>query len=474
MSTETQSPVNATVREGGIDDRQRVVDRTDEEELMPAHGEILSTFSSGASTTSSISESTVFAAVTPIDNCQNNDAAFSIDRGDGRRRESLSNKQLKLRLFSSVNNKKIPSSKHDNDLTKTHDSSLWCRPHCHQYGCFDSQWKDLLRKAKDDGILQNNNKGPNWTLHEQVTLSLDLHDASCCDRMFVPLPTLRPISFRMVVVEAMWYLRGEAHINFLLENGCKFWSKQADDDNWIGLNYGLLTNWSSNRAFGQRHNQLETLVIQPLVAGMLSRNMTCSLLNPSEPTKQSSCTSSVQFNVRPAAENHDSSTITTNCNPMYFLDITVTQRSSDTLLGLPNDVAVWSIIAHLVAREVRMRCSSSRDRSCQESSSTTGASDLDQPRCSELLLNLRAGKMQFVINSGCAHTYQLNASALDEILSRQTATPSSGIRRPYFEVNSDRSMFELADESRVNKEQWKLFDYDRVYPKLVIEQACEN
>jgi thymidylate synthase len=269
-------------------------------------------------------------------------------------------------------------------------------------------------------------------LRDQVTLSINLHDDNEGDRNLLPVTTLRKLYPMAAILEAIWYLRGENHIRFLQKHGQKFWDKQARDEGWVGLNYGLLTYYPSGCS-GKSINQLEEKVLMPLCAGKKSRNMVCTFCKPDEDTLQEACTSSVQF------------TVSTNNS----LDMTVTQRSSDAILGLPNDVFVWSIILHLVRREVRLR--------------TKGN------------IQLKAGRLYFCIAAGGSHAYDINSESLKILLERE---PKKGVM-PHLIIDEslkDVGMMALArdyDKNFENREVVKLRveDYVDYHPRLTIEQA---
>ncbi len=216
---------------------------------------------------------------------------------------------------------------------------------------FDEQYLELVRRIIEEGAVQNNKKGDNKALSKPFELVLDLdatRTRAADSEMALPLTSLRSLNAKHAVTEALWYLRGEDHIKFLLQHDCGFWTKPVNDgprpaDKWLGLNYGLLVNWPS--ADG-RVNQLEEKVLSRLVNGDCSRQMFCSLVNPNEKTEQEACTSLVQFLVR--------------ANNPAVLDLCIHQRSSDVIIGLVHDVVVWSIILHLVCREVRLRTEGER------------------------------------------------------------------------------------------------------------------
>ena len=258
---------------------------------------------------------------------------------------------------------------------------------------FDYQYLDLLRQIQRHGALQVNQKGSNRTLAAACTLEIDL----CTNdqqRKLLPTTTLRKIAGGGIsaIIEAIWYLRGEDNIRFLQKQGVRFWDAQAigSDGTFVGYNYGLLAN---NNGF----NQLESNVIQPIYQGKLSRNMLCHLGGNDDPrhyqsTVQRACTGSVQFSAEPPDNKDDYPNTISG-----YLNLTVNQRSSDVILGLPHDVIAWSAILHLVRDEVERRSG----------------------RC------YAVGKVFFHIAAGGAHVYTQNEPALQELLQRR---PLDGVQ----------------------------------------------
>jgi thymidylate synthase len=243
------------------------------------------------------------------------------------------------------------------------------------------------------------------TLPHSVALEVNLFHTK---KNILPVTTLRNLyRGRQAVVEAVWYLRGENHIEFLQGQKCKFWDVQAVHDTVVGLNYGLLTN------FPPVVNQLLTKVIAPLCEGRRSRSMICSLVKPDEETVQAACTTSVQFCVQPAVE----------VDQLDRLNMTVFQRSSDVILGLPHDVIAWSTILHLARHDVLRRSGGKQ--------------------------NLAPGKLTFDIAGGGAHVYSINEENLNELLNRD---PKPG-SETYLTVNvgkEEKDIFQFAREFQRN------------------------
>ena len=275
---------------------------------------------------------------------------------------------------------------------------------------FDEQHRQLIRRILSDEAAEvTNKKGSNRMLKRPCDIVLDLHASSGKDgaKMALPLTSLRNVNAKHSVTEALWYLRGEEHIKFLKRHGNPFWDTavkngRCPEEHWLGLNYGLLVNWpSSSDSSAPPTNQLEEKVIGKLVKGECSRQMSCTLTKPDEPTEQEACTTSCQFLVR--ADNPK------------LLDLCLHQRSSDVVMGLTSDVVVWSILLHLVCREVRMR--------------TNGA------------VELSAGRVEFKLTS--AHIYTRHIEGANLLASREPITESMPVLRIATAVE-DRGMFDIA------------------------------
>lgn len=309
---------------------------------------------------------------------------------------------------------------------------------------FDVQYLKLVRAIENKGVSQENKKGESSTLPLSCELRIALTDISGKDRNLVPLTSLRSLhGGGSALVEALWYLRGEDDIAFLQKNRCRFWDKQAilkEGANWVGLSYGLLTNFP--QPGGESINQLEKKVIQVLCKpNSCSRNMVCTLMKPGEDTVQGACTSSIQFSV---------STMKQGGSTKEMLNLTVTQRSSDVMIGLPHDVTVWSIILHLVRRETLRR---------------TGR-------------KLMAGNLVFAISQNAAHVYDKNIEGMKTILTRK---PKEAYQ-PHLVIDKildSKNIFELAKTYvRPPKETPShemtgvhMQDFKNCHPVIQMEQA---
>ena len=117
--------------------------------------------------------------------------------------------------------------------------------------------------------------------------------------------------------------------------------------------------------------------------------------------------------------------------------MTVYQRSSDVVLGLPHDVCCWSIILHLVRREVHKRCGRV----------------------------LAAGRVFFIIAAGGAHVYDINKANFDELLRRK---PILLDESPELIVETNYGMFEMA--KNFEDKMVRVNGYNS-HPPIQIQQA---
>ena len=187
-------------------------------------------------------------------------------------------------------------------------------------------WDDLYlylgHKIMKSGMWQENRKGRNIGIFGE-SFEVDVST-------YIPLLTLRRMPLRNTLNEFLWYFRGEDHVQWLREQGNKYWDADADEDGWVGYNYGLLTHWPHQK--GGHLNQLEQ-ILKKIQAGEVSRTSTTTFVKSDEETKLESCIVGFQF----------------FCVGDR-LDMKVDQRSCDFSLGLPNDVFAMAVLLHLVCK----------------------------------------------------------------------------------------------------------------------------
>lgn len=153
-----------------------------------------------------------------------------------------------------------------------------------------------------------------------------------------PLFGGRKLFFKTVITELLWYIRGDSNLSFLHQHGCKIWDAWADENGDLGPVYGA--QWrrapriSSDGEIVGYKDQLAELIYD-LRHNNTSRRMLINAWNPSQVDEMRlpPCAFMVQFYVRDNT----------------YLDVRVDSRSADIMLGLPHNIAVYSLLTYILA-----------------------------------------------------------------------------------------------------------------------------
>jgi len=151
-----------------------------------------------------------------------------------------------------------------------------------------------------------------------------------------PLMTTKKIHIKSVIHELIWFLSGSTNIKYLQDNGVKIWNEWADEHGDVGLAYGYQwRNWEDGE--GQKVDQIAN-VIESLKTNPNSRRHIVTAWNPSDIAHVGlpPCHLLFQFNVREDAK-------------IKYLDCQMYQRSVDTFLGLPFNIASYGFLTHMIA-----------------------------------------------------------------------------------------------------------------------------
>jgi len=152
-----------------------------------------------------------------------------------------------------------------------------------------------------------------------------------------PLLTTKKVHFHSVVVEQLWFLRGDTNVDYLHQHGVTIWDEWADDFGDLGPVYGKQWRaWTVNEEYQTFTDQIAE-VINALIEDPYSRRHVVSAWNVSDLRYQAipPCHCLFQFHV---AEGR--------------LSCHLYQRSADWFLGVPFNIASYALLTHLIAREV--------------------------------------------------------------------------------------------------------------------------
>ncbi len=148
-----------------------------------------------------------------------------------------------------------------------------------------------------------------------------------------PLLTTKKVHWKSVVHELLWFISGDTNVKYLQENGVRIWNEWADENGELGPVYGSQwRNWIDQN--GNKHDQLETL-ISGLKNDPQSRRHIISAWNVGELDNMAlpPCHAFIQFYVNDGK-----------------LSCQLYQRSADIFLGVPFNIASYSLFTHMLAQ----------------------------------------------------------------------------------------------------------------------------
>ena len=149
-----------------------------------------------------------------------------------------------------------------------------------------------------------------------------------------PLVTTKKIHTKSMIYELLWFLQGSTNVQYLQENGVRIWNEWADEQGDLGPVYGK--QWRAWQASdGREIDQIDQL-IQQIKQNPFSRRHIISAWNVGDLNAMAlpPCHAFMQFNV---CENK--------------LSCKLTQRSADAFLGVPFNIASYSLLTHMIAQQ---------------------------------------------------------------------------------------------------------------------------
>ncbi len=189
-------------------------------------------------------------------------------------------------------------------------------------------YEDLLRLVLEQGSERPDRTGTG-------TLSIFGHQLRYHLADGFPLVTTKRVHMKSVVGELLWFLRGDSNVRWLQEHGIRIWNEWADDDGELGPVYGV--QWRSWPTADGRHIDQLSQVLEQLRTTPESRRIIVSAWNVGELDKMAlmPCHAFFQFYVADGK-----------------LSCQLYQRSADLFLGVPFNLASYSLLTHMVAQQV--------------------------------------------------------------------------------------------------------------------------
>ncbi len=261
------------------------------------------------------------------------------------------------------------------------------------------QYLDLLSRILNEGVHKGDRTGTGTLSVFGNQMRFNLRDG-------FPLLTTKKLHLKSIIYELLWFLRGDTNIHYLQEHGVRIWNEWADEHGDLGPVYGhQWRSWPDYKGgtIDQIANVLDQIKHNPN-----SRRMLVTAWNPAEVEEMAlpPCHCLFQFYVADGR-----------------LSLQLYQRSADTFLGVPFNIASYALLLQMMAQ-------------------VTG---------------LEAGK--FIHTTGDTHLY---SNHLEQAKLQLTRTPRP---LPKMKINPD-----VKDLFAFKYEDFELIDYNP-YPHISAEVA---
>ena len=188
------------------------------------------------------------------------------------------------------------------------------------------QYHDLMRHVLDKGAVKDDRTGTGTRSVFGYQMRFDLQDG-------FPVLTTKKLHLRSIIHELLWFLKGDTNITYLKENKVRIWDEWADENGDLGPVYGF--QWRSfPKPDGGHVDQIANLVDQLKNNPDSRRHIVCAW-NPGQIDQMAlpPCHCLFQFYVADGK-----------------LSCQLYQRSADIFLGVPFNIASYSLLTLMLAQ----------------------------------------------------------------------------------------------------------------------------
>ncbi len=197
-----------------------------------------------------------------------------------------------------------------------------------------STYESFMRHVFEHGVVKADRTGTG-------TRSIFGHQMRFDLAQGFPLITTKKVHLKSVILELLWFLRGDGNARWLQERGVSIWNEWAAPNGDLGPVYGV--QWRSWPAPDGRHVDQIAEVVQQLRSNPDSRRIIVSAWNVADLPKMAlaPCHAFFQFYVAPA----DSPSARGKLSCQLY------QRSADIFLGVPFNIASYALLTHMLAQQ---------------------------------------------------------------------------------------------------------------------------
>lgn len=188
------------------------------------------------------------------------------------------------------------------------------------------QYLDLLQRILDEGVVREDRTGTGTIGVFGHQMRFDLQEG-------FPLLTTKKLHLKSIIHELLWFIKGSTNVAYLQENGVRIWNEWAKEDGELGPVYGY--QWRSWPDYKGGHIDQLGNVIRDIKQNPYSRRHIVSAWNVGQIDEMQlpPCHLLFQFYVANGK-----------------LSCMLYQRSADTFLGVPFNIASYALLTMMVAQ----------------------------------------------------------------------------------------------------------------------------
>lgn len=188
------------------------------------------------------------------------------------------------------------------------------------------QYQNLLRRILEEGAVKADRTGTGTKSVFGHQMRFNLEEG-------FPLLTTKKLHLKSIIYELLWFLKGDTNVRYLQEHGVSIWNEWADEDGSLGHIYGY--QWRSWPDYDGGHIDQISRVVEEIKHNPDSRRMIVSAWNVADLDKMNlpPCHLLFQFYVADGR-----------------LSLQLYQRSADTFLGVPFNIASYALLLMMVAQ----------------------------------------------------------------------------------------------------------------------------
>lgn len=188
------------------------------------------------------------------------------------------------------------------------------------------QYLELLDRILKEGTVKTDRTGTGTKSIFGHQMRFDLSEG-------FPLLTTKKLHLKSIIYELLWFLQGDTNVKYLQDNGVRIWNEWADENGDLGHIYGY--QWRSWPCADGSHLDQISQVIKQIKETPDSRRMIVSAWNAGEIDKMAlpPCHAMFQFYVADGK-----------------LSCQLYQRSADTFLGVPFNIASYALLTMMIAQ----------------------------------------------------------------------------------------------------------------------------